>query len=474
MFAGSVAVTTVAGITVVVSERSVEVWWVLLTAIVGMSLVLYRFWSNRRGLLLSIPIAVSAICFALFAQSLPMIQRLSGIDLVNSLDLSNRLVDKLREDRSVTTRRWEQFGTDLQFYRLEPLSEYRERANYEKRGPELVEIADENGFLSGRDYFSQRTAIDVFLAGDSVLQGVGTPGIVYKLRQTLPATLYSVSTSGYGPRQKVGALKQFALSKHPRLLVIEFYSGNDATDAIEDDACRTTGEDYRCRLNTTAANRALAHDPTLREFGDFGDFGVAIEAVRGIRTNSLALAFATRIAHQVRTRIAGMFEKRQQIGLADEALSEPGFVHFKIRDDHRQEWVRLGLSLATKSYSELLARDEAPDAKILIVYNPTSYEIYRQILAPTQIDPIADEIATTQSTTLREWARTHGAEFCNLTQAFRERVSNGARGLFSSNDGTHWSTRGTDIAASVFHDCLSGALAKDGNQAAGSTQLQTQ
>src|SRR5262249_21996863 len=237
-------------------------------------------------------------------------------------------------------------------------------------------------------------------------------------------------------------LVQFALSKRPSTLVLEFFAGNDATDSIEDAACDAVHHDFRCRLDTVAAARALSAARAFRGLSAFGDFSPGIEFVRGIRSESLSLALATRLTEQVRHRVASNRTVPPVLYLNGELIAKPGFTHFPTPEAMRLEWVQRGLDLTRAAYDRFAAAVRGSEAKVVLVYNPTSYEIYRDLIVPGDVDRTADQIAALQTASLAEYSRTHAWQYCDLTDSFRTAVQRGARGLFSAHDGVHWSQRG--------------------------------
>jgi hypothetical protein len=74
-----------------------------------------------------------------------------------------------------------------------------------------------------------------------VLQGAGMPSIIEGIKARVPFSLWNLSTSSYSPRQKVEALIRYGLPKSPKWLIVEYFSGNDASEANEDEICEMGG-----------------------------------------------------------------------------------------------------------------------------------------------------------------------------------------------------------------------------------------
>jgi hypothetical protein len=449
------AIVTIFTASIVLTERSWELVLFALLLIALWSGYLLFSWSKPSALLLPVSILLCLIGFTLAGENLLTIERILGFQISNKLTLNSRLTDWANANAIYRTKTWEQFGDDPLFYRLQPGSVYRERYDYRTHDKEYQTIVDDQGFLNGdRSYYTRDRVIDMFIAGDSVMQGIGMPGVIEEIRPRVPFTVYSLSTASYSPRQKVEAQKLFALSKKPKWLVVEFYSGNDASEMIEDEICEKLKQDYRCRFDAAIMARGLSMDPAYASFGNYGDFGPLMNLAREVRSNSMTLALATGIAQKARRVIAPHGENETQIRLDAEAITLPGFTHYQIAPTRHLEWIQRGLRSTLQTYDTLVDAMGERNAQLLILYNPTSYEIYRNILPQLDIDPIADQISRTQVEALRGYASTKDLRFCDLTPAFQAAVRNGARKMFGLTDGTHWSPEGTKVAGKLITKCL--------------------
>lgn len=204
---------------------------------------------------------------------------------------------------------------------------------------------DDAGFLNrDRHFYSEQKAVDLFIAGDSVIQGAGMPGVVETIKSKVPLSVFGVATGSYSPRQKVEALRQFAAPKSPKWLLLEFYSGNDASESIEDNVCEHLALDSRCRFEIPVMATALAQGP-YSQLAYFADSqGATITWIRGIRENSITLALLEFGALKLRNTIKGVVApSRVEPRLGDEAVVQPGYAHFEIRNDvslngSREDW----------------------------------------------------------------------------------------------------------------------------------------
>jgi hypothetical protein len=411
-------------------------------------------WANPRRLVIGVSILFAVALSGVAAQNLLWIEHVGGFKISNKLDLSPRLIQSARRQQ-VYSNAWMQFGDDPLFYRRVPGSTYHERYDYRNVGPEYTAVVDQNGYLNpGLDYYGKHRTIDVFLAGDSVLEGVGNPGVITDLAPAAGRTIYSLSTGSYSPRQKVRALETFALPKRPRLLLIEFFAGNDASEIIEDTVCEGLQRGYECRFDYPTIAEALQANAEYASLGDYGDFSPLMRTVRQVRTDSWPLALGAGVAAKFRSYVQETPLRRRVDHFEGEALTPPGFSHYSVRQEQRIRWIKKGLALTDRTYDQLLKASADAGARVAILYNPTSYEIYRRMLPEGLHDVSLDAISDLQRSHLSKYAADRGVTFCDLTDEYRARVQAGERRLFGVYDGTHWSDHGRSVAAGMILSCI--------------------
>ena len=90
----------------------------------------------------------------------------------------------------------------------------------------------------------------------------------------------------------------------------------------------------------------------------------------------------------------------------------------------------------------------------MVLYNPSSYEIYQEILPEDVRNRVSDSISAMQREVLANYSRERGLAFCDLTEGFRKHVRKGMRNLFGRTDLVHWSREGTAVAAKLILDCF--------------------
>jgi hypothetical protein len=93
-----------------------------------------------------------------------------------------------------------------------------------------------------------------------------------------------------------------------------------------------------------------------------------------------------------------------------------------------------------------LAELESKPAAILL-YNPTPYELYRDIGAPR--NPAYDRVAEFQREAQRTFAQEHGWWFVDLTEPLRHAIQANQAWLYGRYDPSHWSSHGTELVATV-------------------------
>jgi hypothetical protein len=323
-------------------------------------------------------------------------------------------------------------------------------------------VVDETGYLNRPAGLWQRHArIDLFVAGDSVLQGFGMPSVVEWLRPQLPLRLWNVSVAGYSARQKVNALLTYALPKQPTWLVVEFWSGNDLKEEITNEACDALG-DFRCRFYWPELRRRLSRHPlyhtifepvrpdVLTRFAE-----AAAENLTLATTRYLIITMKAALKKRLRAEgdRASTTQEAAHTFYNTGVMAPPGGF-FAVREGQWHVYLTTAMRVTEYHYARLEAalQGMAPKPTVILLYNPTSYEVYRGMW----IEPIpqADEVSAFQRQALRAFAHAHGWRFLDLTDPLRQAVQARQVWLFGRNDKGHWSPQGTAIVAEVLSRAL--------------------
>lgn len=419
---------------------------------------------------------IVAFCFGLslatafwivVCENIVTVDNLLGTRVTRNLTLGSELSAYADVNlRSETGRKhFQQCCNDPLSYNLKPGSRYRQIYDCPTCNHPYETIADETGYLNQQPGLMVRTGqIDLFLSGDSVMQGWGMPGVLESVRERIPAKMWSLSIEGYGSRQKVNALTTYALPKQPKWLIVEFYSGNDPSDAIENELCEAA-DDFRCGYNETALSRIASAHPV---YGPLVQESNRIHTFDHYAENSFTLAVTRYFIHAgkdvIRNRLMAGARESSPGGAksgdlpVDRPLGNPGATPVYIRPGKLPDWVKAGMTLVHKDYERLaatVAQMETPP-KIVLLYNPTGYEIYRDVLFDR--NPGYDEISEIQLQAQRSFAKKHDWVFLDLTEPLRNAVRESKTWIFGRYDAGHWSHQGTAIVASVLAAELSTIL----------------
>jgi len=222
-----------------------------------------RYWRHPSVVAGYFGMALALGVWILLCEHIVLLDQVLGTQLSKHLLLGARLATYVHKTLTPpdTQADMEPCCNDPLTWHYRPGSRYRATFDCPTCAVPYEVTVDETGYLNQpRGLLQRHRQIDLFVAGDSVLQGIGVPSVVDQLRSKLPLRLWNLSMAGYAARQKVDALLTYALPHAPRWLVVEFYGGNDVSEAIQDEVCQAWG-DYRCRYNRPTLARLFAHHP---------------------------------------------------------------------------------------------------------------------------------------------------------------------------------------------------------------------
>jgi len=309
-------------------------------------------------------------------------------------------------------------------------------------------VVDETGYLNQPLGLMESSAqVDLFLAGDSVTQGYGVSSVIELLREKIHIKMWNLSISGYGPRQKINALITYALPKHPKWLIVEFFSGNDIPDVMGEEACERVN-DFRCRFNSSEVWRAFLSHP---QYGSMLDVeSNKLEPLDFYFENYFTLAVTRylmdRIKGAVRDVVVG--KKNHESSLA-RPIIYPATANLPIRPERFANWTIAGMAATQRHYERLVTKLAEKEIKptVILLYDPSSYEIYRDILLDRI--PKYDQASEIQLEALRSFAEKNGWIFLDLTTHLRSKLKENTIWLYGLSDGIHWSLTGTAFVADV-------------------------
>lgn len=374
------------------------------------------------------------------------------------------MIDRMRKD-ALRNQRLIPYGRDPLFWIKQPgfvdTDEFehgtRDTSGRPRWKPYSTTV-DETGYLNlNRGAYANSDRIEMFFAGSSAIQGRGMPSVVESLKQLDHAPIWTLALASYSPRQKVGALLEFALPKHPRTLLLDFTAG-DSNHAVENEACTARHADYttlfdlkemRRVLRETEPYRSMLEEPSQSIGGWLSEHSIFYNLIQTGPASRRAAALAgTAIAPDLPWMVP------------------PGYTRIDVARNARLEWFRRGMELSLAEYRRLLAAVDRGAVQVVIVYNPVSYEVYRNVLPASLVDDISDQISNAGRTTLREFCAKNKVTFWDLTEPFRA-IAATRRDLFGKSDGGHWTPAGTEAAYRILREkFVEGGLLPASQQAA--------
>ena len=428
---------------------------IILVPIVGLLAVYWRLHRHPSVVAWYFGMAIALLAWIFFCEHIVTFDKVFGTRISRHLRVGVRL-----QTYALRTLSMEDTGEQKELASCcdDPLTwHYRPGSRYRSifdcltcSAPYEVTV-DETGYLNQPLGLMQRhQQIDLFLAGDSVLQGLGVSSVVEQLRRQLPVRLWNLSIQGYGPRQKINALLTYALSKSPQWLVLD-HVGNDGPEAIQDDVCESGG-DFRCRYNRPEVERRIAQHPIYATIFNVRTDGWA--RLADYATENLTLATTRYLLTTMKQRLAALVNAAPPGDATREIyyLGLPPPVAVPLVPVRQGQWLayfQAGMAATQQQYKRLWATLEEMEHKptVILLYNPSPYEVYRDMRV--EPDQRADQLSALQREALSAFAHTHGWQFLDLTEPLREAVQGGAVWLYGRYDTAHWSPQGTAVVAEV-------------------------
>jgi hypothetical protein len=329
-------------------------------------------------------------------------------------------------------------------------------------------VVDPTGYLNRRpDLIADGKQVDVFVAGDSVLQGFGVPGVVEFLNESLPIKMWNLSVSNSGPMQKVNALISYALPQRPKWILIDFLAANDIYEAIIHEACGST--DFRCLFAETERRRRVAGHPMFSAMVDESkDRDIFADYAENNFTLAVTRYLMGKVKGKVKAAMNGSVDgnpcnnnrpeaterdgsQAKRLSVSEHPITAPGYSYGEVhlKQGKEFEWQEAGLRLTYKAYDHLAAEMvKTPQSPaVILLYNPSAYEIYRDVLFDR--DREADRVSESQRQALSDYAGEQGWKFLDLTATLHDEVARSGFWLYGANDWVHWSPQGTLVVASV-------------------------
>ena len=466
----NVAAVLLAGLILLLTAVAKAYQVVLLVPVLVLLGVYWRCRTNPRVAAGYCGISIGLLGWILLCEHIVTIDNVFGTQISTRLRLGLRLLSYVDDALRTPDRLYlEPCCGDPLTWHYRPGSTYRKSFDCATCYAPYETVVDETGSLNRLSGLMQsHEHVDLFLAGDSVLQGHGVRSVVELLRDQLPVTLWNLSMAGYTARQKVNALITYALPKQPKWLIIEFYAGNDLKEAIRAEACDGLG-DFRCQVNAPEVRRRLSQHPRyqtifepppmdiLARFDSAAQENLTLATTRYLINTAKGALKESLLAKGNRssgTRDAA--HAFYNTGVAAPPGGSSGF--FVVREGQWRAYLKTAMRVIEQEYTRLGAQLEglAPKPTVILLYNPTSYEVYRGMW----IDPIAeaDQVSAFQREALSAFAHAHGWHFLDFTDPLRQEVQARQVWLFGRYDKGHWSPQGTAIVAEVLSRALRAVL----------------
>ena len=91
---------------------------------------------------------------------------------------------------------------------------------------------DEIGFRNPSGLYTSNEQIDVVLLGDSFTRGTSRVTVAEFMREFIGRSVYSLGDLGGAPQQWSLVFDQYGAMKQPRIIIANFFEGNDLDDAV--------------------------------------------------------------------------------------------------------------------------------------------------------------------------------------------------------------------------------------------------
>ena len=284
-------------------------------------------------------------------------------------------------------------------------------------------IVDELGYQNPPGYLKASGGADVLILGDSFIEYGSTPENVRQL--LAPATVYGAAIAGSGPPLWRLHFKRYRESslvlKPPKVVVLNFYSGNDITDTISQNNGQGLAIDELNSSSPTWPTRRLSFFGEIFKITQSTVFPLVGDFL-GIQTHTI------------------MFQSEPNLMLAD----------------WPEQWNQF-LDSLSGIVSDIRENDQS--TAILLAYQATTVAIYGtdparcQAYMPHHFYRFGDyseecKVASAKqleiSKILGEWAQEHGVQYVDPTAELQRQSRN--TNLFLDGD-THLSPEGCRIYA---------------------------
>src|SRR5215510_14177916 len=169
---------------------------IILIPVLGLLVVYWRFWRYPPVVAWYFGMVLVLFGWILFCENLVTLDKVLGTHISQHLRLGVRLETYVLKTLSTGYRtEVETCCSDPFTWHFHPGSRYRFTFDCATCNMPYEVTVDETGYLNQPPGLMQRyQQIDLFLAGDSMLQGTGVPSVVERLRLQIPLRMWNLAS----------------------------------------------------------------------------------------------------------------------------------------------------------------------------------------------------------------------------------------------------------------------------------------
>lgn len=287
-----------------------------------------------------------------------------------------------------------------------------------KAGAIEITRMDAKGFCNP-EAKAERPHVDVVVLGDSFVACTGveaTDASTHYLEELSKLSTYNMGVGGVGPYEYVELLRKYGLGFKPRVVILNFYEGNDLRDAVR----------YETFLKSGRNRRDSEED------------------LERVLSNSYAasLIYAAR-EWLLRDQIKWLFDKDRDVNYRYTARSQGTVVPLnvtnqdrgEVRDAARLKNGEISLDLWTPPLAAFKELAASKGFIGIVSYTPSMHTAYAH--SAVFEDEKTGEVVRAMSTMQRDWLAKKSAElgltYIDLTPAFQKAADEGPLTHFPAN-----------------------------------------
>jgi len=332
--------------------------------------------------------------------------------------------------------------------------------DYRDEGAERSVVTDSTGFCNPHASDpGLLPRVDVVAIGDSFTWCSGLraeDAWPAQLAQRLARTVWNLGRGGIGLHEELQILRRFGLAKRPRVVILNFYEGNDLRDALR----------FAQHASATPAERQALRDATRARQGR-AEHAAALDHPLGRHSYAFdLLAVGIELGLEaLRPSPAARADPRAGVNFRYRLAFADGMRAMNPSNADRDEVVAARALLAGETDAAVLDGPLAAFAALarergftaLLSYSPSAYTAYAEVVAFE--DPAVGEALAAYSRTLRAHVR-QAAErdhlrLLDLTEPLQAAVrARPGEPLLYFPDHVHYTPEGSRVVADAVADAL--------------------